>query len=114
MLSIEPTRSNILVRIDQTAKIKSRIVNPADVESADAWKERKPGFLTGIVISVGPGVDYLCPGPSGTELKRIRPLIKANDVVVLINHWNSSEIEIDGDVFRLIDESTVIGTIVRK
>ncbi len=115
-VTIHPTRNQIIVRVDTQPRVKSRIVNPTSAVDGEAWKDKdKPGYFTGVIMAVGPGFDMLIsvPGNSAPEVRHIPVNAKVGEVVLFCNHWNNSEIEIDGDAFRILDEANIVAVITK-
>jgi chaperonin GroES len=84
------------------------VVKPQEAESKtaggivlpDAARE-KP--LTGKVISVG-------PGKLDDEGKHIPMSVKKNDIV-LFGKYSGSEVELDGEDYKILRESEILGVI---
>jgi chaperonin GroES len=84
------------------------VVKPQEAESKtaggivlpDAARE-KP--LTGKVIAAG-------PGKLDDEGKRIPMSVKKNDVV-LFGKYSGSEVELDGEDYKILRESEILGVI---
>ncbi len=109
---IQPTRDNILIRIDKKSRIKS-YVSPDTVFEGDEWKGKKSGFTTGVVLAVGPGTEFLCniPGKNESEVRSFPVTIKPRDVVILSSHYSDPVIEVDGDTYRICNQHAIIGII---
>jgi len=84
------------------------VVKPQEAESKTAGgivlpdtAKEKP--LTGKVIAVG-------PGKLDDEGKRIAMSVKKNDVV-LFGKYSGSEVELDGEDYKILRESEILGVI---
>lgn len=94
-MKLIPLEDRIVVKPQEAeTKTAGGIVLP------DAAKE-KP--LTGKVISVGPG-KLMDNG------KRIAPSVKKNDVV-LFGKYSGSEVQLEGEEYKILRESEVLGVI---
>ncbi len=109
---IQPTRDNILIRLDKKSRFKSYSIDENSLEGEE-WKGKKAGFTTGVVLAVGPGAEVLCtiPGKNETELKFLPVNIKVRDIVILNNNYKDSVIEFDGDVYRICNQHSIVGVI---
>jgi chaperonin GroES len=84
------------------------VVKPQEAESKTAGgivlpdtAKEKP--LTGKIIAVG-------PGKLDDEGKRIPMSVKKNDIV-LFGKYSGSEVELDGEDYKILRESEILGVI---
>jgi len=84
------------------------IVKPQEAESKTAGgivlpdtAKEKP--LTGKIIAVG-------PGKLDDDGKRIAMSVKKNDIV-LFGKYSGSEVELDGEDYKILRESEILGVI---